>query len=1231
MKVSIPFMKGVQTKVEHQILPSGDLTLLENGEFNKIGSIEKRKGYSALAVEDGNLKRTDLISHGKDLIARNVSSDPNNTPLSAEAYSLANGRFTGKKGISQGIGYTSMPVSAGSSYRQENPQVAFSDDGKYALVTFVSVENKDTATSGDGYGTSLLGSLTGTVTKKCTLVDRETNTVIASDVPLGRYYGQGDVSATEALSSPVYKYQGSRMKPIWRNGKFYIFGVDAKTTGVTATPYEPTLNIYCLDPTREPVQISNLSGEYSQAATYGTEATLPSGWSIPNKINASWPYGPDAQKNYGFSFDVCSHATDGYVWILLTLYDGSVYKTELHEVDLTGTSVALTSPKVSHNLGQILNNPNRPSYMENTIHMGSDENVYYAFLGLFSYPDPYDQLFGDDANCVDTRKYIPSSNTDVILDTNPISYNPNGTLWTGPGGHPHVEGDASTSGNYPKISAKGFYRGFFIENHKPKRAGLEIDVDFYLSQVPLHNSEQDVQTGTGSQPEGEVQTSSGNIDDLFRNSVYKNKTFAFESLNNHTNDKQDSYPIEKLVYKPALFAFGHVEGSSPRGPVTIGAYSYDILGTSERASSNELNTVELFTSDMSETIFSEGYAEKGGQNLLPRDHLSLLSFDPSQIRDAAKVANYSGDTANLIGRAVALPVVTNFNTYDGKLIANSIIHLFDFRSYGIEKPRPTASSAVLNDILYVADDGLFSYDGSSFWPHGIIDKPSLFIDEDPPETITGTGLTSSGIYSYKCVYEWEDAKGNLHQGIPSGLASYTAPASGKTEVSVDFWAATQGTIVDELSYSNADMSKYSKRNMKLAVYRTSANGSLMTLNNLVPVISSTGDASSRYPDNKTDAENDIGRLLYTDTGELENTPPPSPAVYVVAHKNRLFIIGKDGLIYFSKLSVAGFGLGFHPGFVVKTPDRISDPPMALATMDGLLYIFTKNTIYYLGGEGPDNIGTGSFYEPKRVPSSVGAIERSPVLSIESGLLFVSPKGIYLLDREQKIQYIGAAVEDLIGTNLIKDMIIDQEKETVYFQTDSSSSQALAYDYRMNQWSSIVIPGDESIDTITLWRDKIRFSSGGKLWSEDSTTSKDGDRYIPLKMKTAWIKLPGRAGTPEVSNQGYQRAYNFQVLGTSKDAHELRVSVRYDYDNDSAPDVYSFKTTDTKEAKLQFKGHLKKQKCQAIQFEIEDFEISETQSGAGYSITEIALELGYKADQYKNGVMRIPANLTSTLQ
>ena len=64
-------------------------------------------------------------------------------------------------------------------------------------------------------------------------------------------------------------------------------------------------------------------------------------------------------------------------------------------------------------------------------------------------------------------------------------------------------------------------------------------------------------------------------------------------------------------------------------------------------------------------------------------------------------------------------------------------------------------------------------------------------------------------------------------------------------------------------------------------------------------------------------------------------------------------------------------------------------------------------------------------------------------------------------------------------------------------------------------------------------------------------------------------------------------------------------------------------------KLQLKGHLSKQKCNAIQFEIYDSDTGLVPTdGEGFTITHIELEIGQKTDQYKNGLMKIPGSQSS---
>src|SRR5208283_5242873 len=86
------------------------------------------------------------------------------------------------------------------------------------------------------------------------------------------------------------------------------------------------------------------------------------------------------------------------------------------------------------------------------------------------------------------------------------------------------------------------------------------------------------------------------------------------------------------------------------------------------------------------------------------------------------------------------------------------------------------------------------------------------------------------------------------------------------------------------------------------------------------------------------------------------------------------------------------------------------PITALAPMDGNLVIFKKNAIYYINGTGPDNTGANSQYsQPLFISSTVGCINTNSIVFTDSGLIFQSDKGLWLLGRNLSVQYIGAAV------------------------------------------------------------------------------------------------------------------------------------------------------------------------------------------------------------------------------
>ncbi len=1100
-KASIKFLKGVQQKVDHKVMPIDSLVTLENGRFDKVGAINKRTGYTFIDKE-----ASDLIGYKNTLVARNTTTgDRLGTGIfnRGTVYSPASGNFigdstiSGHRGFSDGLDYTSIPVSKGSEYQQRNPNVAISSDGKYACVTFVDV----------GFSTT---NQNRKYDKRVSIVDRDNNTVLARDIKLG--------SATDSGNN------GRRMVPLWVADKFYIFGED-----------EGALKFWVVDPTGAAIQVKNAAG----SATVAGEEILATA-NYPLAISSAGSGYTTSQA----SFDVCNSSTSTKALLFATHLTGSTYTVKY--------------------------------YIFDTADHGITEKWSASVTGTSS------QL----GHLVIHRSGVSGDHADKVA----FGWQ-NGTTYTI--GTCATEAATSTTDSTITVASNKIIRGEFLDDINPWSGQDDQDATF------VHEESEAITLGVAGD------STMYEAPDIFKGiPVYKRGATAAK--------------------RRFVFAFGgsaHITGSvqddNPGAPTGLVAFS-----------DPPINTISLW-----ESVRTAGIGGGTVESVVwLRDILPIASFKPLEYieDDKIRAASYNGATESLKGHAVALPVATNqerFGTAGTIKPLNSVIRLFDFRRANEELVDiPAASSAVVQDILYVADKGLHQYDGDRFRFVGFPDRPAFAVALG---SATGN-LTADGVYYYKLVYEWEDAQGNLHESEPSSAVSITMEGSGGGDK-----RKTTITIV------GIDPPDFAYQDIKIGIYRTQANGSIY--NHIATEnIDATWSSTVAFTDDMSDATVATGKFLYTDSGELANLPPPASARYVAGHRDRLWVIGKDDVVYYSKLIKDGFGVGFSDAFFIKTPDNISDPPTALGSMDGNLFIFTENAIYIVGGEGPDNTGAGGFYQAKRVPSSIGAAKGSPVKLINDGLVFVSKKGanskICLLGRNMAVTYMGASVEDVIsppgGTPyIVKDITVNTAQETVLFLLSQSSGtpsgvKMITYNYELKQWGV-----DTLLDTYgtgaggslawsssggneTLYVGLMQTASTPRVYAETSGFL-DNATYVPMKVKTGWVNLAGI--------QSYQRAYSFHVLGESKDKHTLTVNVYYDYAT-TAEDSYTFTTSSAADAKLQFRGHLSKQKCQAIQFEIVDADNGGS-GDDGYTITEIGLELGLKADGYKQNNAKLDSTST----
>jgi hypothetical protein len=1128
-KVSVIISQGVQTKVDQKVLPPESLTLLENGAFSKVGKIEKRRGFTKISEASSG-----LISYGESLLSRNTSIGPSDDTDQASTYSESLSGFVGESGWSSGINYSSSAVSEGASLWQQDSHVSVSIDGKYALITFVSFDIYR-----DGAEALYLDY---TVTKKCSLVDRATGSLVFSDMKIGTAANKVGTSDTSAASS--------RMRSLWVNDKFYIVGEE-----------QGDIRLWSLDPSESNVALRDGDGVLASSSN----GTLLYSNVLSATGTQDYPLISDPTGAIGLrgTFDIETSSTENEFHIvrIRTYVSGpdDVYSAQycIIDVDSAGSSKISSTTKFSYDFPA-------SSASDLTRDVPQREMVLYR-TRLSNVGGIGDELF--------------------LAYCRPV-------LSTG--------GGSVTGGS---IELRAFTEG---ATSSSSRGSLEGSEDENLKMFFLDNSEPT--NGSGSYPDV----------DFYVANLEEGKSRRYPSISANSGSQ-----ISRSLGGSGMPLFGYTErlsSLSSEGPATLGVFQ--AKPTRAYGTDPMLSPIILATSDTSNSVLVEGVSYTGKQYPRERDYITLSSFEESALVESPSVATPNWPVTGVTtqvgveGTLFALPLVSHFNSQFGAIIPSTRVVLFDVRKEDNEQQcRP--SSAVLKDILYVADKGLYSYDSQSFQLHGSLVRP--WLNADPYTGIVPgampVGAVGAGavIFFYKGVFEWEDALGNLHQSESSVADSDDAEGTGTIVdgvINVTFPTALFSSSYGASSLYDQPSEVF--KDIKFSVYRTRGDGTLYNLN------SSLNPFRSNYVDKVVEDRlsndaNAVGRYLYSDSGELQNTAPPSPPVYVASHNGRLFTIGKDKGIHFSKLAVDGYGLAFNLGLKLTIPNALSDPPSALGSMDGVLYVFTKNSIYYLMGEGPDNLGQGDFYDPKRLPSPVGAYAGSPVALIDDGLLFCADEGIFLLGRDQSIFHVGAPVEELLGDNKVLDIKVDAANQLVYFQTSSSEAELLTYNYGLKQWGRDVLQDESSrIESIEIYRNKLAVSTGANLYLADSGYS-DGSSYIPLRIKTAWLKLD--------TLQGYQRAYSFQILGESVDSHKLIVKVRYDYEDDSSPDVYEY--TSDSSGKLQMRGHLKRQKCQSLQFEIYD-EDSGSSTKGGYSITQIELEFGYKPDQYKNGMMKIPA-------
>lgn len=534
---------------------------------------------------------------------------------------------------------------------------------------------------------------------------------------------------------------------------------------------------------------------------------------------------------------------------------------------------------------------------------------------------------------------------------------------------------------------------------------------------------------------------------------------------------------------------------------------------------------------------------------------------------------------------------------------------FDFRASA-----PRWQAAELGGSLYLGGGLPSTYDGALVSELGYTQLAPVY----SVSTSTVGGNILAGTYQYAVCYAWYDARGQITRSAPAYSSTITTTGS----------TSTNTLIIGALNLTAKQKPAQGSTQVFIEVYRTVAGPGTVfykLTSDVVPAANYNPNLSQSITitDVVADANITGNALLYTTGGVLEGQCPPSLAPFV-AHGKRLVGAGDDGVtLWFSTEYDGGTSQPrFNDALTLALPDggRIT----GLASQDGQLFVFKRDRIYLVTGDGPNELGQGGAWAFQRVASDVGCTQPRSIVLSPLGVFFASLGRIYLISRGAEVTYIGAPLEvTTLANQTVTSATLCTQNNTVRFTlqaSDASTTGVVAvYNYLMRKWAtwqfydadlavaSTAVSSAVNVSGVYYWG-----TANGATYQESSTLYTDAGQYVTLSIETAWIKAGAVAG--------FGRFRYGIVLGEKLDAHDLALSVAVDYSPTyaqvaafTAPVIATF-TTPLELASV----HIATQKSAAVRFKVSDATPTATSitTGAGPRLLGLNVLMGVYSGDYR---------------
>lgn len=322
------------------------------------------------------------------------------------------------------------------------------------------------------------------------------------------------------------------------------------------------------------------------------------------------------------------------------------------------------------------------------------------------------------------------------------------------------------------------------------------------------------------------------------------------------------------------------------------------------------------------------------------------------------------------------------------------------------------------------------------------------------EGAAGSTFPTGAVYQYSFVFEHRDASGNYYRSAPAQPLSII-PSVGRATIDI------QVVLVPFEFPGSTGI---------IRIYRTTTNGTVFYDTGLT-ITTPSGDYV--VSDATTDANLINGTILYTQAqnafGGLKPKYGVPPHRFGARGKDRIAVGGieRANRIRWSLTFFPGEGVAFpHPSEAGWFQDFPAQELTAVWALDDAWVIASRDRIWLVYGQGPDDNGqNGSFEPPRLISANRGVITHKSLCEIPEGLLFQAEDSqIYLLVRGQyQVVWFSSQVKNELFDGLVNGRVLNpivgavynESLQTVHFWRWAASgldSSPLVYDIRMKSWS-----------------------------------------------------------------------------------------------------------------------------------------------------------------------------------